>query len=198
MGLNGRINLERISILLLDSNHQGMDILSQIFGGFGARNLYRCTKVSDAADFIKNGEIDLIICSDVLDVDDGYDFVRWLRRLEGNPNIYAPVIMVSGHTKRSVVGKARDCGANFLLAKPISPQVVLERVMWVAREKRPFLETDDYTGPDRRHHEATAAENKGRRKGDREALAKAQAAAETQTPDLEAPSSASQAEGVDA
>src|SRR3954462_4934439 len=107
MDLNGRINLERISILLLDSNYQGMDILGQIFNGFGARNVQRCTKVADAIELVKSTEIDLIVCSDVVDVDDGYDFVRWLRRLDGNPNVYAPVIMVSGHTKRSAVGKAR-------------------------------------------------------------------------------------------
>ena len=179
MDLNGRINLERITILLLDSNHLGMEILGQIFGAFGARNVHRCTKVADAADLLKTNEIDLIVASDTLDVDDGYDFVRWLRRQGGNQNIYAPVILVSGHTKRSVVGKARDCGANFLIAKPISPQVMLERIIWVAREKRPFLETDDYIGPDRRHHEATEAENKGRRRNDRKVLEEAGPAEET-------------------
>ena len=176
MDLNGFINLDKICILLADSSPQGMDILSQIFTGFGARNITRCASIALASDFIRSNDVDLIVVNDTVGTESGYDFVHWLRRQEGNQNVFTPAIMISGHTKRSIVGKARDCGANFLIAKPVSPQVVLERVIWVAREKRPFLEAGDYIGPDRRHHEADPGENKGRRRND-QLLAEAEAAA---------------------
>jgi hypothetical protein len=48
------------------------------------------------------------------------------------------------------VTKGRDCGASFLVAKPIVPRVLLDRVIWVARENRVFIECSTYSGPDRR------------------------------------------------
>ena len=50
--------------------------------------------------------------------------------------------------------RARDCGANFILARPLSPEVLLERILWIAREKRHFISCSSYVGPDRRFHEA--------------------------------------------
>lgn len=166
MDLSGRINLEKISILLVDASPQGLDILSQIFAGFGARHVTRRTTVEAASALVRNSSIDLIVVNDVIGEESGYDFVHWLRRLEGNANSLCPVIILSGHTRRSIVARSRDCGANFLIAKPLSAQILLERLIFVSREKRPFLETGDYIGPDRRHHQPSPEENKGRRRGD--------------------------------
>lgn len=58
--------------------------------------------------------------------------------------------MTAGHVRRSRVAEARDCGANFLVTKPFSAAMLLERVLWVARDTRPFLQVGDYLGPDRR------------------------------------------------
>jgi DNA-binding response OmpR family regulator len=57
------------------------------------------------------------------------------------------VILVSGHTPPSQVFKARDAGANFTIAKPITPKIVLERILWAAKEERQFIECDSYLGP---------------------------------------------------
>lgn len=161
-----RINLERASVLLLDSTAIGMGVLAQIFAGFGARKLHKCWTVDEAKSLLKDSEIDLLVLNDEIAGVPGHEVVRWLRRLEGNVNAFASVILVGGHVRRSAVHLTRDCGANFLMAKPLSPRMVLERVVWVSREKRPFLETDTYVGPDRRFHIPSETENLGRRRGD--------------------------------
>ena len=48
------------------------------------------------------------------------------------------------------MAKARDCGGHFIVTKPLAPIVVLERIIWIAREGRAFLLSDEYVGPDRR------------------------------------------------
>ncbi len=168
MNPDSRVNLERVSILLLDSSALGMSILAQIFSGFGARNLYKCWTVAEAKSLLLENEVDLIVLNDEVAGEPGFEVVRWLRRLPRNTNSFASTILVSGHIKRAVVQRTRDCGANFLVSKPLSPRVMLERVLWVSREKRPFLETADYAGPDRRYHVAEGAENLGRRRTDLE------------------------------
>jgi DNA-binding response OmpR family regulator len=73
---------------------------------------------------------------------DGYELVKWLRRGALEANRYLPVILVSGHTPPSQVFKARDAGANFTVAKPITPKMLLERILWAAKEERQFIECD--------------------------------------------------------
>jgi DNA-binding response OmpR family regulator len=79
-----------------------------------------------------------------------YEFLRQLRHAGDKPNSYVPVVLVSGHVRASDVARARDTGANFFVAKPLTPNVLLQRILWVARDKRPFVEVGRYIGPDRR------------------------------------------------
>jgi len=142
-----RINLERASVLLID-NSLGLDILSHIFYGFGTRTLYRCSSVAEAMEVIATTALDLIVTEALLVDRDGYDLVLDIRQLdEKNPNRFTPIIVLSAHTALSKVGKARDCGANFFVAKPISPQVIMDRLIWVAKENRQFSRPTPMPGP---------------------------------------------------
>lgn len=171
MGLNpesrARFNLERASVLLLEESPMGMSILVQILTGFGARTLHRCETVDEAKDAIAKVEVDLIICDTLGAGGEGYDFIEWLRRSRIEPNCFAPVLLTAGHTPSNAVARARDCGAHFVMAKPLTPIAVLERILWIAREGRRFVECDTYMGPDRRFkNEGVPAGMVGRRRDD--------------------------------
>ncbi|MEK7429831.1 MAG: response regulator [Pseudomonadota bacterium] len=171
MGLNpesrARFNLERASVLLLEESPMGMSILVQILTGFGAKTLHRCEKVEEAKDAIGKVEVDLIICDALGASGAGYDFVEWLRGSRIEPNCYVPVLLTAGHTPSNAVARARDCGAHFVMAKPLTPIAVLERILWIAREGRRFVECDTYMGPDRRFkNEGVPSGMVGRRRDD--------------------------------
>jgi DNA-binding response OmpR family regulator len=162
-----RINLERASILLID-NAWGVELLARIFLGFGSKHLYRCRSVAEATEIIDQHSVDLIVSDAMLDDAEAFTFIRALRlRTEKDPNRFVPVILLSAHTASRKVAEARDCGANFFVAKPISPKVIMERIRWVAGGKRKYLETDSYAGPDRRFRDdGPPAGMVGRRRGD--------------------------------
>jgi CheY-like chemotaxis protein len=146
-----RLNLSKATVLLLQNNQTELDILGQVFIGFGVRAIRKCLTLGEAEDCIKSGILfDLVVVDSDMPGGVGYDFISRLRRME-NDNRLAPMMLVSGHTVPSSIARARDCGANFVVAKPITPKVMLDRVMWLAREERQFVETDSYAGPDRRH-----------------------------------------------
>lgn len=147
----GRFNLEKATILMLETNGMGMDILVQIVTGLGAKSLHRCQTVDDARDVIRRKTVDLVIADALTPSGEGYEFVSWLRREGGEPNCFAPVVVTAAHTPVSMVQNARDCGAHYIVKKPLTPVVMLERILWIARESRPFIECDAYVGPDRRH-----------------------------------------------
>lgn len=170
-GLNesARFNLEKASVLLLESPSHALDITAQILGALGVRKPHRCKTPDSAMKFAQTLPLDLIVCDAGLPFGGAYDFVANLRRSNMEPNRYCPVVLVAGHTPMAMIGQARDCGANFVIAKPISPRVLLERIMWMGQESRPFVELDSYVGPDRRFRKADkAVEKAGRRRDDQE------------------------------
>jgi DNA-binding response OmpR family regulator len=145
-----RFNLSKASILLLDPTPMGMAIMAQIVSGLGARQLHRCDSVAQAKETVANFELHLMIIDSISQTGDGYDFVHWLRREAKEPNLYAPVILTASHTRLADVTRSRTCGSHFIVAKPIAPIVMLERIIWVSKEGRGFVTCDDYIGPDRR------------------------------------------------
>lgn len=147
---NDKLDLERINVLIVDDNAQSVDILAQVMSGFGARNITRCASAKEAKAALTSSRIDFILSDAEMPGEDGYDLLRWLRREAKEPNRFAPAILVTGHTRISQVKRGRDCGAHFVVSKPIQAKVLLERVFWVARDERMFVDCDVYAGPDRR------------------------------------------------
>ena len=70
---------------------------------------------------------------------DGIEFTRRVRLGRDSPNPYLPIIMVTGHTERPRVEAARDAGVTEFLAKPITTQNLLVRLVEIVERPRPFV-----------------------------------------------------------
>lgn len=144
------INLTTAVTMVVDDSNFALDLTSQALLGFGIRTRYSCQSAAEAIEILQDNPIDLLLVDCDMPGMDGYELVRWLRRSGLDPNAFVPVIMTAPHIRRSLVAEARDCGASFVITKPFSATSLLERIVWVARDNRPFLEVGDYFGPDRR------------------------------------------------
>ena len=145
-----RFNLEKMSILVLDGDTMSQAILTQILSGFGGKNLRKCANAEDARQAVASTAFDLIVVDPSIANSEGHEFISGLRRDIKGPSRFAPVLLVTGHTQYSKIAAARDCGANFVVVKPLTPQIVRDRIMWMAKDVRPFVECKAYAGPDRR------------------------------------------------
>lgn len=144
------INLTGAVTMVVDDSPFGLDITASALLGFGIKTRYACHSAAEAMEILNDHPVDLLVVDTEMPEMDGYELVRWLRRSGLDPNAFAPVIMTATHIRRSRVTEARDCGANFVITKPFSAASLLERIVFVARDTRPFLEVGDYFGPDRR------------------------------------------------
>lgn len=162
-----RVNLDRSVFLLIDDNPQALDILSSVVQGFGVRDQIKCGSALDAVEVVKRRPADLILVDCGMPEMDGFDFVKWLRCEAGEPLCHTPVIMLTGHASRNHVEKSRDCGASFVVTKPLTPSILLQRIVWLSRDERSFVKCDAYTGPDRRvRNQGPPLDMPGRRTGD--------------------------------
>lgn len=162
-----RINLNRTSVLVVDPNAQSLDLLRQILNGFGVRTIHACQTVRDAERTFCDKTIELVIIDPMFAGSTGYDFIRFMRRDEGSPNRCVSVIAALGHQTLGNVRLARDAGANVVVAKPLSPEMLLQRIHWVARDSRQFIVAPGYCGPDRRFkNEGPPIGTNGRRADD--------------------------------
>lgn len=144
------VNLEKVTVLLIDDNPQALDILSSVMQGFGVKEQIRCSSAVEASHIMQNRLVDLIVVDCVMPEMDGHDFVKWLRCETPKPVRLTPIIMLTGHAISSTVNKSRDCGASFVVTKPLTPAVLLQRILWLAQDEREFIDCDAYVGPDRR------------------------------------------------
>jgi len=162
-----RLNLANTEVVLADGHSEGLDLLTQMFAGFGVMKPHCRASGQEVMDLSQKRDINLYVIDSALSDMPGYDFVHWLRRSGLNPNAVAPVIMVVGHGKSSDVIRGRDSGANFVVRKPAPPLVMLQRIMFVARDTRQFVQSPGYCGPDRRFRIlGPPAGQKGRRRDD--------------------------------
>lgn len=179
---NSIFNLGKAVVMVVDDNPFSMRLITQTLLGFGVQTRFRCSSAEEAQAILGAATVDLLIVDTEMPGVDGYDLIHHLRRSDGE-NAWIPIIMVAGHTPHDKVTKARDCGANFVIALPLSPQVLLQRILWVARDSRRMLQSAGYYGPDRRFREYGPPEGvEERRKSVLRAAAKAAAEA-GQTPD---------------
>jgi CheY-like chemotaxis protein len=143
-------NLTGAVVMVVDDSPFSLEVTLQALQGFGIRVKHVPRSMDEARELLKLQPVDLLFVDCEMEGSSGHELVRWLRRSGLEPNAFVPVIMTASHVRRSKVADVRDCGANFLVTKPFSAAVVLQRIIWVARDNRPFLEAGDYSGPDRR------------------------------------------------
>ena len=160
-------NLSRAVVMVVDDNPYSLRLTTQTLLGFGIKTRHLCSDAQSAVDILKTYPVDLLIVDCDMPGPDGYDMVSWLRRSGLEPNAFVPTLMISGHTLASKVTKARDCGANFIITRPIRAGVLLERILWMARDPRPFVNAGDYAGPDRRFKDEELPEGQSERRSDR-------------------------------
>jgi len=167
MSATDRVNLEQSTVLLIDDNPQALDMLSSVFHGFGVKEQIKCASAVEGVRIIQNRSVDLIVIDCADSAMDSYAFARWLRRETPAPLRFLPIILLTGHASQSKVREGRDCGVSFVVTKPLTPAVLLKRILWLAGDEREFVECATYVGPDRRvRNFGPPVGMAGRRKGD--------------------------------
>lgn len=135
--------------LIVDDNAHMRAIVAALLHALGVARARQASDGAEARAMLAEWRPDVIIVDQNMRPVSGTEFARALRR-ECGPCYDAPIIMLTAHTERSIVEAARDAGIDEILAKPISARALMQRLNAVTHERRGFVRTHYYVGPDRR------------------------------------------------
>jgi two-component system, chemotaxis family, chemotaxis protein CheY len=161
------VNLRDLVILVADPNSYLRRVVHGILRGFGANKVLEVEQALGLFQVLSGQKIDILLCDTRLPPHGGLNLVRTIRRNADNQNRTVPILLMSGDTNETTIKNARDAGANMVVAKPLSPSSLYDRLSWIAFNPRPFIDTATYFGPDRRFKIEGYPGGVGRRKGDK-------------------------------
>ena len=144
------LKLDGIDVLLVDPDNDSRQSLRNILYDIGFRNLRLGRRLTELRDALVVSMPDFLISETKLPDGDFCELIQAIRHHEIGTNPFLPVIALTGDPNPDMVKKANECGADALLTKPVSAAQVLELVGILVRERKPFVVTSDYVGPDRR------------------------------------------------
>ncbi len=144
-----------LKILLVEDNQHMRSIVTAILKGSGIRAVREARDGAEGLDMLRQFPADIALVDFNMDPLDGVEFTRLLRNAPDSSNPYLPVVMITGHSERSRVMQARDCGVNEFVVKPLTARALLGRLDSVIMRPRPFIRCKTYFGPDRRRNADT-------------------------------------------
>lgn len=108
---------------------------------------------------------DIVITDGAMQPMDGYEMTRAIRSMRSPDDAPGqgsdiPVLMLSGQMGPEIIARARDEGVTDYIVKPVTPQLLYERLLAAISKPVHIVETPDYRGPSpRRRLVAHQADN---------------------------------------
>ena len=143
-------NLEQLQVMLVEDNLNMRALLRSLLHAFGIRGIRDAFNGEHAITEMSHYKPDILITDWVMEPVDGIALSRFIRADDRSPDVFMPIIMVTGHTQEWRVLQARDAGVTEFLAKPISATALYHRILSVIEKPRPFVRTTTFFGPCRR------------------------------------------------
>jgi two-component system, chemotaxis family, chemotaxis protein CheY len=157
--------LSALRVLVIDDNEQMREVVGTVLSAAGVEHLHYAGDGRRGLEIIATVAIDVVYVDHEMPVMNGLDFIAAVRAPD-SPARYLPIIMLTGYADLSHLSAARDRGVTEFLAKPVNAKSILARLNAVIMDPRPFVQSSDFFGPDRRRKQAADYDGPLRRASD--------------------------------
>jgi DNA-binding response OmpR family regulator len=136
------IGIEHMNIVVVDPSRTMQTILRSMLQQMRPKRL----RVYDSAVAALRDMVveppNLVLTEWKMDHMSGYGLIKIMRHHSMAPLCAIPVIVITGSATRSIVEAALRIGAHAVLAKPLSPAILRQRIDWITRDDRPLVRLD--------------------------------------------------------
>lgn len=147
---DGRYDFGLLKVLIADDSQHMRTLLFHIIRSMGIRSTETVHNGLEAYETFGRYNPDIVITDWYMEPCNGLELIRRIRDFENSPNPFVPIMMLTGHTEAWRIARARDAGVNVFVAKPIDPARLLQNIVKIIEDPRPFIRAGNYCGPDRR------------------------------------------------
>lgn len=144
------LDLSGISLCVINDNEFLRTYMERLFGIMRVGRVVTCADPAAAREQMPNANPDIVMLDLDLNGQEGLDLVRSIRKGEVGIRKDVAILVASAFVDRDYVLKARNNGINWTLVKPLSFRRLYEGLARVILDERPFVDSEGYTGPDRR------------------------------------------------
>ena len=161
-----RDRLGKLFVMVADRDYRTASLVQRILFSFGFRNLDITTNGESALALLRSRPYDIIVTEWNMAPVDGVALIKAIRTAKDDKRVPRdiPILMLTARTDFESVAAARDAGVTEFVAKPFSAKTISNRIIQIIDNPRPFVESDVYTGPDRRRR-GTPPEGVAERRG---------------------------------
>ena len=154
----GKINFADIQMLLAIENPMVRKGLRDGLYTVGISKVVDVIHKDNFHDTLRDNNFDLIIMTPELEGHFIANFITQMRNGQLGRHPFAMTMILLPVADREILGKIIDCGPDDLLLMPVAPNQVVARVEAMTQQRKPFIVTQDYTGPDRRKEKRPGTE----------------------------------------
>ena len=139
-------------VMIFDDDIFMSKLIESVLISFDVGTISVVNDPEEARMYVRSNSIDGVILEWIDWDNPNLDFLDYIRKSGKVKNSKIPVIMCTGHTDYPQIIKARDAGANEVVAKPIIPAQIFDKLYNAVFKQREFISAETFTGPDRRRH----------------------------------------------
>ena len=151
--LNKVLDYEEADVALYDPNMRMRALMRSMLLSIGFRSITEIRNAQEVEDKMKDLAVDLLIIDLDREPDQICGVVRDIREGVIGTDPYIVIIGLTWKPEKEMISRSLRTGLDDLIAKPISPKILSERTTKLVRNRKEFVVTTSYIGPDRRDKE---------------------------------------------
>jgi len=148
--MSQKMDLSQVRFLLIDPNPLSIELTWDVLAMMGARSIRKCATSDRALAALRSDPFDIVITEWNTTPMNGLEFIDFVRTSPMSPNRLMPILLMTARSEEEYVVQARDRGITEFLAKPFTVESLHRRLVSIVAHPRPFIDAEQYFGPDRR------------------------------------------------
>ncbi len=141
--------LNAATVVLLEKNREIRGLVKSALLGIGFGTVQECKSTDKARSLMATAKPDLLVLD--LDLDNAAvcALIQDIRHSQIGNNPFVIIIGLTQNPDKPVIQCALDAGTDDLVRKPVSTQLLIERINNLIQNRKEFIATSDYVGPQR-------------------------------------------------
>ncbi|HYD29641.1 MAG TPA: response regulator [Azospirillaceae bacterium] len=143
-------DFSKVEAFVIDPQLNAQRLLRDVLARIDMKSCQNFERVDDALAALRTALVDLILVDAADTESDAFRLIRTIRHEAGTLNPFACIVVTTWAPTQPLLLKVANSGADDLIVKPVSPKQMQDRALTLIEQRKNFVVTSDFIGPDRR------------------------------------------------